>query len=218
MIRVLVVDDHQVVREGFCSLLEKQEDMEVVGQAGNGREAIELTRKLMPSIILMDISMPDMNGIDAASRIHAEFPSAKVIILSIHTNQHYVERALQVGIQGYLLKNCPFEELLTAIRTVAANKVYLSPDIADVVIEGYLHPRQDHNLSAISLDLLTAREREILQLIAEGLTTKEIAQRLNLGDRTIETHRQKLMNKLNISNVAQLIKFAIREGITDVDV
>ena len=136
--RVLVVDDHQVVREGFCALLENQADMEVVGQAGDGRTALQMTRELLPNVVLMDISMPDMNGIEAANQIHAEFPHVKTIILSIHADKEYVERALKSKVRGYLLKNCAFDELVLAIRTVMADKTYLSPGITDVVVHDYL--------------------------------------------------------------------------------
>ena len=171
-IRVLVVDDHQVVREGFCALLENQEDMQVVGQAGEGRTAIQLNRDLLPHVVLMDISMPDMNGIEAARQIHLEFPDTKIIILSIHSTKEYVEKALKSGVRGYLQKDCAFDELVNAIRTVMSNRIYLSSVITDVVIDDYLNPRNSADSTDVSADALTSREREVLQLISEGHSSK----------------------------------------------
>jgi two-component system response regulator NreC len=216
-IRVLVVDDHQVVREGFCSLLEKQSDIEVVGQAGEGRTAIQMNRELLPHVILMDITMPDMNGIEAAHQIHNEFPDTKIIILSIHSNKEYVEKALKSGVRGYLQKDCAFDELVTAIRTVISNRIYLSSDITDVVVEDYLNQRKSTEKKEVSSDILTSREREVLQLIAEGHSSKEIADKLTVSVTTIDTHRKKIMDKLNIHNLAHLVKYAIRQGLTDLD-
>jgi DNA-binding NarL/FixJ family response regulator len=193
--RVLVVDDHNIVREGFCALLQQQPDLEVIGQAENGRAALEMTREFFPHLILLDISMPDMNGIEAAHKIREEFPDIKIIILTMHLNKQYVERALRAGVRGYLLKNAPSEELLNAIKTVMQGGVYLTPKITDVVVEEFIQLKESESKPAGKLDTLSPREREVLQLIAEGLTSKEIADRLNVGSKTIDSHRQRIMEK-----------------------
>lgn len=217
MLRVLIVDDHQVLREGLRSLLANEEDIEVAGEAGDGRTAIEKVQELHPHLILMDINMPDMNGISASSKILADYPDAKIIILSIHSDKRFVEQAIRTGVHGYLLKNCAYDELVDAIRTVNRGQFYLSRGIADLVIEDYRTILTNKEKEPCPGDSLTTREREVLQLVAEGLTNKQIADRMNLGVKTIETYRQRIMDKLDIHNVAQLIKFAIREGITTLE-
>ncbi len=213
--KVLLVDDHKIMREGLRSLIEKQPGMEVVAESDNGRTALGLTRKLKPNVIVMDINMPDMNGIDATRQIVAEFPNVKVIAFSMHSDRRFVVEMLKAGVSGYLLKDVAFEELANAIRTVLANRNYLCPKIAKTVLEGY----KEHLLaSELSTSIvLTAREREVLQLLAEGRTTKQIGDRLNISIKTVETHRRKVMEKLDIYSIAELTKFAIRQGLTSVD-
>jgi DNA-binding NarL/FixJ family response regulator len=183
--------------------------------AENGHQALLLTRKLKPDVIIMDIAMPDLNGIDAARQIAVEVPGAKVIALSMHSEKQFVEGMLQAGAVGYLLKDSAFEELIKAIRIVCTGKKYLSPEVTDIVLRDYLSP-------SIGKDVekepdLTLREREILQLISEGSTTKQIAERINISIKTVETHRKNIMDKLNLHTVAELTRYAIRNGITSIE-
>ena len=214
-IRILLVDDHKIMRDGLRSLIEKQNGMAVVGEAENGRTAIRLTRKLKPDVIVMDINMPDLNGIDATRRIVAEFPGTKIIAFSMHTDHQFVAGALKAGVRGYLQKDSAFEELDRAIRTVVADQTYLSPDITGDVVKGYLEKLLADESAAPAF--LTDREREVVQLYAEGRKTKQIADRLNLSVKTVETHRRNIMEKLDITSIAELTKFAIREGLTTLD-
>jgi len=211
-IRILLADDHKIIREGLKSLIDKQPDMQVVGEADNGRETVRLARELKPDVIVMDISMPDLNGIDATRQILSETPDVKVIALSMHTDKRFVVRMLKAGASGYLLKDCAFDELAKAINTVLSDQTYLSPEITTVVVQDIVH--QTSTTDTSSLSLLSNREREVLQLLAEGKTTKQIAADLYVSVKTIETHRINIMKKLDIHNLADLIKFAIREGLT----
>ena len=213
-IKVLLADDHKIFRDGLRTLIEK-EGMEVVGEAENGRKAIKLVEKLMPNMIIMDVSMPDMNGIEATRKIIAGIPGVKVIALSMHSDRRFVLGMLEAGASGYLLKDCAFGELANAIHQVSAGNTYLSPQIADVVVKGYLN--KANSSSVIGATILTSREREILQLIAEGLTAKEIAAHVFLSIKTIETHRRNIMQKLNMRSTADLTKYAIREGLVSLD-
>ncbi len=213
-IKVLLADDHKIFRDGLRTLIEK-EGMEVVGEAENGRKAIKLAEKLLPNVIVMDVSMPDMNGIEATRKIKAGMPDVKVIALSMHSDRRFVLGMLEAGASGYLLKDCAFGELATAINQVSTGNTYLSPQIADVVVKGYLNKANDS--STIGGAVLTSREREILQLIAEGLTAKEIAVHVFLSIKTIETHRRNIMQKLNMKSTADLTKYAIREGLVSLD-
>jgi len=213
-IKVILADDHKIVRNGLRSLLEKDLHMEVIAEAADGREAVELTRKLKPDIIVMDLTMPDRNGIEATRQIVATTPGTKVLALSMHSDRRYIAGALDAGVSGYLLKHCAFDELIRAIQAVAANQTYLSPDIAHIVVEGYANPSAN---TSSTLAVLTAREREVLQLVAEGKTAKAIASVLSVSIKTVETHRSQIMNKLDIHSVAELTKHAIREGITSLD-
>ena len=213
-IKVLLADDHKIFRDGLRTLIEK-EGMEVVGEAENGRKAINLAEKLLPNVIVMDVSMPDMNGIEATRKIKAGMPDVKVIALSMHSDRRFVLGMLEAGASGYLLKDCAFGELATAINQVSTGNTYLSPQIADVVVKGYLNKANDS--STIGGAVLTSREREILQLIAEGLTAKEIAVHVFLSIKTIETHRRNIMQKLNMKSTADLTKYAIREGLVSLD-
>lgn len=208
---VLLADDHKIVRDGLRTLLQKNSDIEVIAEAEDGRETVQLARKLTPAIVVMDIAMPDLNGIEATRQIMAEQPGIKVIALSMHSDKRFVMEMLKAGASAYLLKDCAFEELILAIRAVMENKTYLSPGIAGVVVEDLIHSRKEEP-SVFSV--LTDREREVLQLLSEGQTTKEIASHLLVSIKTIETHRNRIMDKLGIHTIAELTKYAIREGLT----
>lgn len=214
-VRILLVDDHKIMRDGLRVLLAEQSGMEVVAEAENGRTALRLMHRLNPDVVIMDIGMPDLNGIDATCQIRAEYPGAKVIALSMHSEQQFVVGMVKAGVAGYLLKDCAFEELAQAIRTVVEDQIYLSPVIAGTVIKDYTKGFSTEGLSVSPT--LTAREREVLQLIAEGRKTRQIANCLNLSIKTVETHRRNIMKKLDIHSTAELTKFAIREGLTALD-
>jgi DNA-binding NarL/FixJ family response regulator len=211
-LRILLADDHKIVRDGLRNLLEKDPEIVVVGEAEDGREALQLARRLSPDVVVMDIAMPDLNGIEATRQILAEMQKIKIVALSMHSDKRYVSEMLKAGTSGYLLKDCAFEELITAIRTIARGKIYLSPGIAGVVLEDYIRTGSSAATSAFSL--LSDREREVLQLMAEGRTTKEVAAHLHVSVKTIETHRTHIMAKLDIHSIAALTKYAIREGLT----
>lgn len=213
-IRILLVDDHKILRDGICSLVKGYPDMEVVGEAADGRTALTLVEKLSPDIVIMDISMPDLNGIDATRRINADYPNVKVIALSMHYDKQFVSEIFKAGASGYLIKDSAFDELEHAIRVVMDNKTYINPQIASLVVESLVSQPAASNQKAFSL--LTEREREVLQLIAEGKSTKQIAADLSVSSKTVESHRRQVMGKLNIRNVAELTKYAIREGLTSV--
>ena len=214
-IRVLLVDDHAIIREGLRSLLEKQPEMEVVADTGDGRKAFDLVRELLPDIIIMDITMPGLNGIEATRRIVEEFPAVKVIALSIHSKRRYVADMLSAGAAGYVLKECLFDELVQAIKAIAAGGRYLSPRIADVVVSDYV--KRLSTTADLPFEALKTREREVLQLVAEGKSTKQIALDLHLSTKTIEANRRQIMEKLNIHSVAELTKYAVREGLTTLE-
>jgi two-component system, NarL family, response regulator NreC len=211
-IKVLIVDDHQITREGIRSMLEREPDMTVLGEAEDGRSATRMARELGPDIIVMDVSMPDMNGILATSIILSEFPKIKVLALSMLADKRFVYNMLRAGASGYLIKDCSFKELVRAIRMVIANKTYLSPGIMDVVVKDYVRP-PDYSASPPASNL-TIRESEVLQLVAEGHSTAQIAKSLHVSVKTIETHRQNLFSKINTKGIAGLTKYAIREGLT----
>jgi two-component system response regulator NreC len=214
-IKILLADDHKLLREGLRALIEEQQNMTVIAEAENGRSAVQLAARLSPDIIVMDISMPGLNGIDATRRIAAEFPGVKVIALSMHADRNFVVEMFKAGAMGYLLKDCAFEELIRAINTVVANKAYLSAKLSDTMIKDYVNLFPGKNLSVFSA--LTTREREILQLLAEGKGTREIAAGLNVSTKTVETFRRQIMKKLDIHSVAELTKYAIRAGLTSLD-
>lgn len=214
-IRVIIADDHKIVRDGLRSLIEKQSGMEVAAEANNGKVAVQLARELIPDVMIMDIAMPDLNGMEATRRIVFENPGVKVIALSMHSDRRFVVEMLKARASGYLLKDCAFEELVTAIRTVMKNQLYLSPQVAGMVIKDYVENLSRAESTAFSV--LTIREREILQLLSEGKTTRNISSCLNISEKTIETHRRQIMNKLNIFTIAELTKYAIREGLTTVE-
>jgi two-component system response regulator NreC len=215
-IKILLADDHKITREGLRSLLEDQADMKVVAEAKEGRETVELAAKLAPDVVIMDVSMPEMNGMEATRQIVNKNENVKVIALSMHSDSLFVCEMLKSGASGYLLKDCAFEELARAIHTVIKGKTYLSPGISDVVVSGYL--RQLSKPEPSSSKVLTDREREVLQLIAEGKSTKQIALKLYISGKTVETHRRQIMNKLDIFTIAELTKYAIRKGLTSLDV
>lgn len=213
--RILIADDHGIVREGLKSLIDKQASMEVIAEAEDGLAAVHLTNKLSPDIVIMDVSMPNLNGIEAAREILRNKPNTKIIILSMYTDKHIVKESLEAGALGYILKSNLLDELLKAIKTVQANERYLSPRITGIVIEDYINNKTaDKARKQIKL---TSRERHILQLIAEGKTIKEIARVINISPKTADANRRRIMNKLNIFNTAELTKYAIREGLTSLD-
>ena len=211
-LRVLVTDDHKIIREGLQALIDKQPDMEVVGDAETGREAVKLAKKLTPHVVVMDVSMPDLNGVEATRQILKNQPDVKIVALSMYSDRRFVCEMFKAGAHGYMLKDCAFDELSRAIDAVTNNRRYLSPAIADVVLEDSVQPSDDVNVSAFSQ--LTSRQREVLQMLAEGKTTKKIAITCRLSIKTIETHRQHIMDKLDIHTVAELTKYAVREGLT----
>jgi DNA-binding NarL/FixJ family response regulator len=214
-IKILLADDHRILRTSLRELLEKQPFLEVVDEAEQGKKAVQLCLKRQPDVVLMDISMPDLNGIEATRQIINSCPNIRVIILSAHSGHQYVADVFRAGASGYLLKDCSSDELVSAIRTVASGETFLCSQIAAIVRDDYLRSLTQGNPSTSSA--LTAREREVLQLIAEGNSVKEIAFSCNLSVKTIEAHRQRIMGKLNIHSVAGLTKYAIREGLTSVE-
>jgi two-component system, NarL family, response regulator NreC len=213
--KVLLVDDHAIIRQGLSSLLEKQPDIEVVGGVEDGRQAIDTVRKLNPDLVIMDISMPNLNGIDATRKISEEIGNVKIIALSIHSSKRFVAEMLKAGASGYILKDCLFDELIEAIRTVLGGGIYLSPKITGIVIDDYVQRLSKQYQS--NGPILSDREREVLQLLAEGKSTKQIALSLHVSAKTIESNRRNIMEKLRINSVAELTKYAIREGITPLE-
>jgi two-component system response regulator NreC len=211
-LRILLADDHGIVRRGLKSLLESQPGLEVVGEAADGLEALRLCGELSPDLLIIDISMPLMNGIEVASRAQKLEPAPAVIILSMHADESYIMRALGAGARGYLVKDATDEDLLPAVRAVAAGKPFFSPTVAAVLMEDYVRQLRARGLSD-SYDLLTDREREILQLLAEGRSNKEVASLLDVGLSTVETHRANLMQKLNLHNTAEIVLYAVRKWI-----
>jgi DNA-binding NarL/FixJ family response regulator len=211
-IRILLADDHVMFRQGLCSLLSAEKDMEIVAQAQDGREAVELCGKVQPHLVVMDITMPGLNGIEATRMIRSQWPGVKIIALSMHSTRRFMSEALKAGASGYLLKDGSFQELLAAIAAVMEGKSYLSPSVTNTVVDDYV--RHVPEARRAVTNALTAREREVLQLIAEGGSTKEIAHRLHVSVKTIETHRAQIMSKLRIHSIAGLTKYAINEGLT----
>jgi DNA-binding NarL/FixJ family response regulator len=197
-------------------LLEKEPDMAVVAEADDGRATVRLVREKSPEVVIMDVAMPDLNGIEATRQIVAEFPKIKVIALSMYADQRFVLNMLKAGASGYLLKDCAFEELIRAIRLVMAHKTYLSPGVTDIVVKDYTAGGNNSSQPSV-FSVLSPREREVLQLMAEGRTTSQIAGLLHVSVKTVETHRQQIMHKLKIHSVAELTKYAIREGLTSLE-
>ncbi len=211
-IKIILADDHAMLRHGLSKSLQNEKDMEVIAQAKDGRTTVELAKELSPNIVIMDIGMPDLNGIEATRQIVKENPKVKIIALSMHSSKNFIIEMFKAGAAGYLLKDCEFDELVNAIRLVMNNKTYISPAISDVVVDNYM--RQPDNARDSAFSILSQREREVLQLLTEGKATKQIAKRLHISAKTVEVHRLNLMNKLKIDSIAQLTKYAIQEGLT----
>jgi DNA-binding NarL/FixJ family response regulator len=214
-IKIILADDHKMFCEGLRFMLEDQPGIEVIATAPDGITAAKLTRELSPDVVIIDIGMPNLNGIEATRRINAENPDVKIIALSMHSDKRFVAEIFKAGASGYLLKDSDFEELITAINTVMEDNLYISPAVAKVVIKDYVKSLREDNTSVF--DILTAREREVLQILAEGKNTHQIADALYISEKTVEAHRRQIMNKLGINSVAGLIKYAIREGLTSVE-
>ena len=212
-LRILLAEDHTLVRAGVRALLRQCPDIQVIAEAADGREALELTALHRPEVVLMDISMKGMNGVEATARIVKDFPQTRVIVLSMHEAEEYVQQAFQAGAAGYLLKGAEVGELEMAIRAVARGGTYISPSISRFLVSGYLSRGKGQSGKPDPLERLTSRQREILQLIAEGHSTKEIAYQLHLSIKTVETHRAQLMERLDIHDVAGLVRFALRSGL-----
>lgn len=212
MIGVVIADDQTIMREGLRALLEREEELKVLDEAENGRRAVECVIQHRPQVVLLDLVMPILSGIEACREIRSAVPETKVIALSMHVDQCFVASALEAGAAGYLVKDCSAKELIEAIHNVVTGQIYLSPLIAKVLVEDYLH--QSRRALSSSSTVLTSREKEVLQLIAEGKATKEIASELKVSVKTVETHRKQIMNKLELHSVAELTKFALREGLT----
>jgi DNA-binding NarL/FixJ family response regulator len=208
-IRILLADDHAVVHHGFKMILSAQPDMEIVGEAGNGREAVDLAAALRPDVVVMDVAMPELNGIEATRRLTAANPHARVLALSMHKDSVYVREILRAGARGYLLKDSGPADLLAAVRAIASGEGYLSPAVSDAVLDDYRKHVTD------PIDLLSSREREVLQMLAEGKTNKEIAVILNLSVYTVDAHRGRIMEKLNLHSINELVRFAVRNGLVD---
>ncbi len=211
-IKILLADDHRIMREGLRCLIEKEADLKVVAEAADGRTAVRLAREVSPDMVIIDITMPDLNGIEATQQILSEAPNIKVLAVSMHSDDQFVTGMVRAGASGYFLKDCAADELVYAIRAVIAGEIYLSPKIASMVVEGYLRALSKRRLTKAAE--LTASEREILRLVAEGERSKSIAARLYIAEKTVDAHRQKIMAKLNIRTIAGLTKFAIQKRIT----
>jgi DNA-binding NarL/FixJ family response regulator len=213
-VSVLIADDHQILRQGLRGLLERHPEFAVVAEAVNGREAVRLTIELTPDLVIIDIGMPDLNGIDATRQLLAECPATRVLGLSMHEDKRFITEMLRAGARGYLLKDCAFEELAQAIHTVLDGRIYLSPRINDLLLQDYVGALQR---GGSAFTLLSPREREVLQLLAEGESVKSIAARLCISVKTVETYRQQIMDKVDIHSIAELTKYAIREGLTPLE-
>jgi DNA-binding NarL/FixJ family response regulator len=215
-IRIVLADDHKILRHGLSQALLCEGDMEIVGQAENGYRAVEITRELAPDVVIMDIAMPELNGIEASRQILKSLPNVKILALSMHSNKKFIHEMFKTGAVGYLLKDCEYTELINAIRIVMRNMTYLSPSISGVVVDNYMSG-QNCSEGYDAFAVLSSREREVLQLIAEGKITKQIARTLHISPKTVEGHRTRIMHKLEIDSIANLTKYAIREGITSAE-
>ncbi|HMK60238.1 MAG TPA: response regulator transcription factor [Dissulfurispiraceae bacterium] len=210
-VKVLLAEDHRVMRDGLKSLLEQQTDITIAGVADNGRIAVQMAQELMPNVVVMDIAMPELNGIEATRQIMAKCRDAKVLILSMHADSHFISGAVEAGASGYLMKDCSFDELLSAIRSLAQGKNYFSSEVAGNIISEYIGGNIN---DPVERGRLSSREREVLQLLAEGKSSAQIAVVLGVHERTVDVHRHKIMKKLDRHNVAELTKYAVREGLT----
>jgi two-component system, NarL family, response regulator NreC len=210
--KVLLAEDLNILRSGVRALLERSGQVQIVGEAANGREALKLAQKLQPDVVLMDVAMPELNGIEAARQIRKALPQTRVMMLSMHADRQYIFESLRAGASGYVLKDAGIEEVLTAIKTVITGGTYLSSSLADVVLDDYMRRARGQDAKS-EMDKLSAREREVLQLLAEGDSSAEIARRLHISARTVDSHRQHIMEKLEIHSIAGLTKFAIRHGL-----
>ncbi|MCB2213018.1 response regulator transcription factor [bacterium] len=212
---IYLADDHKIFRDALKPLLDRQPDLEVAGEGADGLAAVRDVRRLKPDFVLIDLSMPGLNGIEATRQILAERPEIRVLVLSMHADRRFVTEALKAGAVGYVLKESSFDELIHALQEVRAGRMYLSPSISDLVLKEFVDRVREDEESAYTV--LSAREREVLQLLAEGSSTKEMAEKLNVSVKTIETHRVQIKNKLNLNSIAELTKYAIREGLTRLD-
>jgi two-component system response regulator NreC len=216
-IRLLVADDHKIFRQGITKLLEQEPDLQVVGEAADGREAVKKATELKPDLVLMDIAMANLNGLEATKQIKKVLPETKIIMVTMHKNEEYILQSFQAGASGYILKEGAVEELVNAIRSIHQDKSFLSPTISKTLIDAYLR-KMETGKTETPFDLLTDREREVLQLIAEGYTNREVAKSLFISVKTVEAHRAHIMQKLNIHDVAKLVKYAIQKGLVDLNV
>lgn len=214
-IRILLADNRRIILHILCTVLEKEPDMEVAGMAENGRSTVKMALDLMPDVVVVDINMPDLNGMETIREIRIERPDVKVLALSMYSDRHYVMEMLKAGALGYLVKTNPLNEFAQAVRTVAAGQSYMSPDIAGLLVDNRQNQDQEENAAAVSR--LTQREREVFQLVAEGMKSREIAQRLNVSLKTIEAHRHGIMKKLKLRSISELTKLAIKEGLSSID-
>jgi len=209
-IRIIIADDHKIVRDGLSGLIRTQKDMEIIGEADNGMTAVKLASELSPDIVIMDVSMPDLNGIEATRKIVSAVPNSNVIALSMHSDRRFVLGMLEAGVKGYVIKDSAFAELAGAIRAVSANKSYLSPGITDIVVNAYARDGE------VKGNALSNREREILQLLAEGRSVKKISELIHISIKTVETHRRNIKTKLDIKNSLDLIRYALKEGFSTI--
>ncbi|MBL0060894.1 MAG: response regulator transcription factor [bacterium] len=214
-VRIVLADDHKLFRMGLRQLIERHPDVSIVGEAATGLEAVSIVKEHIPDVVLMDISMPELNGIEAARRLHEEVPEVRVVIVSMHSDRRYVLEALRAGVRGYLLKDSSPEEIFRAIQKVMSNQLYLSPQINEQVIAGFA--QQGNAALKSAFEILSGREREVLQLLAEGKNSEQIADLLNLSAKTVETHRMHIMNKLDIHTLPELTRYALREGLTSLE-
>ncbi len=216
-VRLLIADDHKIFRQGIKKLLEEEPDLQVVGEAADGREVVKKATELKPDVILMDIAMANLNGLEATKQIKKVLPESKIIMLTMHKNEEYVLQSFQAGASGYILKEGAVEELVSAIRSINQDKSFLSPTVSKTLVDAYLR-KMETGKTETPFDLLTDREREVLQLIAEGFTNREVAKQLFISVKTVEAHRAHIMQKLNIHDIAKLVKYAIQKGLVDLNV
>ena len=214
-VRILIADDHAIMRQGLRSMLSDEPGFEVVGEAGDGREAIRLVRDLEPDVVVMDVGMPELNGVEAARQVVRDHPQVRVVALSMHADRRFVTGMLEAGAAGYVLKGAVFEELVEAIRAVRSGRVYTSQKVTDMVMSDFV--RSLGRGEPATASLLTPREREVVQLLAEGKGTRQVAEALTISVNTVDTHRRRAMEKLDVSSLAELTKYAIREGLTSLD-